>query len=137
MKLQDAIKNFLLQEKRKKRKKKKTGYPYFVGPFYMSYNLGGDFNSDGDGDGDGDGGGDGGGMMEEAVFPEGFDVEQFKELKTFRERLQYCKERLKKLGAGTGRIAYQIDDGTVLKLAKNAKGVAQNDVENDSYIQKT
>jgi hypothetical protein len=134
MKLQDVIKEFLLQEKRKKRKKKKTGYPYFVGPFYMSYNLGGGFEG-GDIGGDSGGGDGGGGMMEEAVFPENFDVEEFKELRSFKDRLQYCNSRLKKLGAGTGRIAYQIDDGTVLKLAKNAKGVAQNEAEDDSYVQ--
>ena len=59
---------------------------------------------------------------------------------TFKNRLQYALERAKKLGAGTSRVAFTIEfEGrpTVLKVAKNRKGVAQNAAElevlDDSY----
>lgn len=59
---------------------------------------------------------------------------------TFKNRLQYALERAKKLGAGSARVAFTIEfEGrpTVLKVAKNNKGIAQNAAElevlNDSY----
>ena len=67
--------------------------------------------------------------LEEAVYPESFDLETFKKIPTFKGRTQYVAERLPKLGAGSSRIVYKIDDGTVLKLAKNQKGLAQNNLE--------
>ncbi len=66
-------------------------------------------------------------LMEE--YPESFNMEEFKILSSFNARKKYCDEHLMKLGAGSGRITYVIDNEKVLKLAKNKKGVAQNDVE--------
>jgi hypothetical protein len=76
--------------------------------------------------------------LEEATYPESFNIEEFKKLTSFKDRIKYVSERLTKLGAGSSRIVYKIDDETVLKLAKNAKGVAQNeneiDYSQDSYL---
>jgi hypothetical protein len=77
-------------------------------------------------------------VMDEANYPTSFNMEEFKTLKSFSARLQYCKEHLQPIASGTGRYVFGIDANTVLKLAKNKKGVAQNEAEydyaNDSYI---
>ncbi|MFW6219468.1 MAG: DUF5661 family protein [bacterium] len=71
-------------------------------------------------------------------YPTNFDMEYFKSLPSFNKRIQYANEKLRKIGTGSGRIVYQIDDDKVLKLAKNKKGIAQNEVEyslgNDYYF---
>jgi predicted nucleotidyltransferase len=67
--------------------------------------------------------------IDEATYPENFDLNKFKKLKSFKERVDYCNSTLTKLGAGSSRIVYLVDDKTVLKLAKNQKGIAQNKVE--------
>lgn len=60
---------------------------------------------------------------------------------TFQSRLAYAKQRAQKVGAGSSRVAFVIDyEGrpTVLKIAKNRKGLAQNVEEatilNDGYF---
>lgn len=68
-------------------------------------------------------------ILDEAEYPSSFDIEEFKNKQTFKDRIKYIEERLTKLGVGSSRIVYQIDQKTVLKLAKNKKGVAQNNVE--------
>ena len=67
--------------------------------------------------------------IDEATYPENFDLNKFKKLKSFKERVDYCNSTLTKLGAGSSRIVYLVDDKTVLKLAKNQKGIGQNEVE--------
>ena len=74
--------------------------------------------------------------MEEANWPQTFDMDHFKALTSFKARMDYCQAHLPRIGGGTGRMVYQIDDQTVIKLAKNAKGVAQNKVEDNDYIQR-
>lgn len=59
-------------------------------------------------------------------FPASFNKEEFYKLRSFAERIRYCSEHLPKIAAGSGRVVFLIDDKTVLKLAKNPKGVAQN-----------
>lgn len=70
-------------------------------------------------------------------YPSHFDMEHFKSLKTFAQRIQYCDANLKRIGGGSSRIVFKIDDQKVLKLAKNKKGIVQNDTEidrgNDTY----
>ena len=75
--------------------------------------------------------------MDEANWPDHFSMDEFKALTSFKARLDYCNSNLTRIGGGSGRMVYQIDDETALKLAKNAKGVAQNKAENDEYIQRT
>lgn len=73
--------------------------------------------------------------MDEATYPESFSMEEFASIRSFKGRVDYCNQRLQKLGSGSARIVYAIDDDTVLKLAKNAKGIAQNQAEaGDWYL---
>ena len=71
--------------------------------------------------------------LDEAPLPPDWDLEQFhKPSTTFKSRLAYALERAKKLGTGSSRVAMTIEyEGrpTVLKVAKNQKGLAQNSVE--------
>lgn len=59
-------------------------------------------------------------------FPPSFDKNVFYGLKSFAQRVKYCTQHLPKIAAGSGRVVFQIDEKTVLKLAKNPKGIAQN-----------
>lgn len=72
-------------------------------------------------------------------YPSSFDIEKFKSLRSFADRIKYCEEHLKRISSGTSRIAYIIDETKVLKLAKNRKGLAQNETEiqwgNDYYFE--
>ena len=75
--------------------------------------------------------------IKEMAYPVSFNMEEFKSIRSFADRVKYCENRLKKLGAGTSRRVYQIDNEKCLKLAKNSKGIAQNIEEinlgNDMY----
>ena len=80
-------------------------------------------------------------FINEAPLPPDWDPSQFQRGTTFKSRLAYALERAKKIGTGSSRVAMLIEyEGrqTVLKVAKNAKGLAQNDIEasllNDGYI---
>ena len=63
-------------------------------------------------------------LMDEE-YPSTFDMEHFKTLSKFAERVRYCDQHLKKISSGSARIVYLVDDTMVLKLAKNQKGLAQ------------
>lgn len=67
--------------------------------------------------------------LDEANYPETFSMEEFKSINSYSGKIRYCSERLRKIASGSGRMVFQIDDNTVLKLAKNKKGVAQNEIE--------
>lgn len=54
-----------------------------------------------------------------------FSIENLKEIKTFKSRLEFCKKYLKQIGAGSSRIVFELPDGSALKLAKNKKGLGQ------------
>ena len=70
-------------------------------------------------------------------YPSTWNLETFKSLKSFKERIKYCNDTLIRLASGSSRIAYKVDDDKVLKLAKNRKGIAQNSVENDRFVQQS
>ncbi len=63
------------------------------------------------------------------TYPAGWDMDEFKKLNSFEKRIKYCNTHLAKLGFGSSRIVYKIDDEKALKLAKNRKGLAQNELE--------
>lgn len=67
-------------------------------------------------------------MMDEA-YPSTWDIETFKSLKSFAQRIKYCEQHLQRISSGSSRIVYKIDDEKVLKLAKNNKGLSQNELE--------
>lgn len=59
-----------------------------------------------------------------------FDTDNFKSIKFFKSRFDYCKQTLgKPIGNGSSRIVWKLNDKLVIKLAKNKKGLAQNQAE--------
>lgn len=70
-------------------------------------------------------------VEEVAQYPEGFDIKTLKTLPSFAEKKRYIMKFLPYMGAGSSRIVFAADNGTVLKLAKNQKGIAQNEAEYD------
>ena len=65
-----------------------------------------------------------------------FSFDTLDKLPSFNKRVQYCKTHMgMPIGSGSSRIVFQIDDEKVLKLAKNEKGIAQNNVEADWVAQ--
>jgi|TARA_R110000824_G_scaffold156963_8_gene330406 hypothetical protein len=62
-------------------------------------------------------------------YPSSFNMEEFKTLTSFNKRIKYCEDNLKRISSGSSRIVYAIDNEKVLKLAKNNKGLQQNEVE--------
>lgn len=63
---------------------------------------------------------------------------EFLNIRSYAGRIKFANQNLDRLGSGTGRIVYNIDGEKVLKLAKNSKGVAQNEAEaNAGYYRDT
>jgi hypothetical protein len=62
-------------------------------------------------------------------YPQSWSIEEFKKLTSFNSRIKYCETHLQRISSGSSRIVYKIDEEKVLKLAKNRKGLAQNEVE--------
>jgi hypothetical protein len=65
----------------------------------------------------------------EEDYPTNFDLAEFSKLNSFNKRIKYCQERLKRISSGSSRIVYMVDDTKVLKIARNQKGLAQNEIE--------
>jgi hypothetical protein len=75
-------------------------------------------------------------LIQEMAYPKTFNMEEFKNIKSFKKRLEYSNTHLpRKLGSGSARTVFQIDDEKVLKLAHNNKGYHQNQIEEDFYLQ--
>ena len=82
-------------------------------------------------------------FINEVPLPADWDPEKLNLRQTFKDRLKYALDRAKRLGGGSSRVAMTIDyEGrpTALKVAKNLKGLAQNEAEidilKDGYISK-
>jgi hypothetical protein len=80
-------------------------------------------------------------LLLEVPLPADWDKAVYKPTVSFKQRVEYAKQRAAKMGAGSSRVAFEIPfEGrpTVLKVAKNAKGMAQNEYEaqmlNDYYV---
>jgi hypothetical protein len=78
--------------------------------------------------------------IDEAPLPPDWDEKQYQPGSSFKSRLAYALDRAKKLGAGSSRVAVTIEyqgRPTVLKIAKNTRGLGQNGAEasilNDGY----
>jgi tRNA nucleotidyltransferase/poly(A) polymerase len=56
-------------------------------------------------------------------------IGEFLKIRSFASKVKYANQYLTRIGSGTGRIVYDIDGQKVLKLAKNPKGIAQNETE--------
>lgn len=71
--------------------------------------------------------------LDEAEYPESFSVDEMKAQPSKAAMIRYLEGHFgKKLGKGSGRIVFPVDKDTVLKVALNEKGVAQNEVEIDA-----
>ena len=80
--------------------------------------------------------------LNEVPLPPDWDKDVYRGKGTFKDRIRYAVERAKKVGTGSSRVAFIIEyEGrpTVLKIAKNNKGLSQNNVEadilDDSYVE--
>ena len=72
--------------------------------------------------------------LAEVPLPPDWDSDTFTPNNSFAKKLRYAQERAAKMGTGSSRVAFNIDyEGreTVLKIAKNKKGLAQNAKEAD------
>lgn len=64
------------------------------------------------------------------AMSEAFSFDTLKRINSFNGRLKYCLDTLGfRVGSGSSRTCFQLDDNRILKLALNAKGIAQNEVE--------
>lgn len=72
-------------------------------------------------------------ILKEAMM-DSFSYEELNSLSSFAKKIAYCKQHLgRHIGNGSSRVVFQIDDEKVLKLAKNKKGLAQNEYEYGHY----
>jgi len=65
----------------------------------------------------------------EAPLPDDWDKEKFSPRTSFRQMVSYAKERASQVGRGSSRVAFEIPyqgRKTVIKVATNNKGIAQN-----------
>lgn len=71
-------------------------------------------------------------QVDEMAYPTNFSFEEYGKITSFAGKLRYAQERLLgKVGAGSGRAVFRVDDEKVMKVAMNSKGVAQNSAESD------
>lgn len=56
-------------------------------------------------------------------------LKNLEELETYTARKKYAEKNLSHLSSGSSRVVYLTPDKTVVKMAKNDKGLAQNKVE--------
>ena len=83
-------------------------------------------------------------LLNETPLPSDWDSSKFNiPSKSFKPIIDYALERATKIGTGSSRIAFEVEyEGrpTILKIARNKKGLAQNEVESkmlsDGYIEK-
>ena len=74
-------------------------------------------------------------FLNESPLPDTWDKDKFKQrpaIKTFRDIIEYASEKADEVGRGSSRVAFKIDyknQDTVLKIAKNEKGLSQNKQE--------
>ena len=70
-------------------------------------------------------------ILNEAAM-DGFSFDYLISLSSFQKRIEYCKQMLgNPIGNGSSRMVFQISDERVLKVAKNKKGIAQNEAEGE------
>lgn len=81
------------------------------------------------------------GIIDEAPLPPDWDKKIYTPQTSYKKRIEYAVARAQKLGKGSSRTAFTVTfEGrpTVLKVAHNAKGMAQNEAEakllSDGYL---
>jgi hypothetical protein len=74
--------------------------------------------------------------MDEMAYPESFNFSEFKNIKSFASKIKYAQQHLlSRVGSGSSRVVFKIDDEKVIKIALNKKGLAQNLEEAEGYKQ--
>ncbi len=69
------------------------------------------------------------GVVENDIQSKPFNVNDLKNIRSYKGRIFYLKNKLQLLGQGSSRMVFNIDGKKVIKVAKNAKGIAQNFLE--------
>jgi len=75
-------------------------------------------------------------ILVEVPLPDDWDKEVYKPNVSFAKQIRYAQERAKKIGTGSSRVAFVVEyqgRPSVLKIAKNRKGLAQNDFEANMF----
>lgn len=68
-------------------------------------------------------------LLNEMPLPVDWDKSKFNARTSFNKLIAYAKEKAQRIGSGSSRVAFEVPyEGrkTVLKVAKNKKGIAQN-----------
>ncbi len=71
-------------------------------------------------------------ILKETPLPASWEKSRYKTNTSFASRIRYASERATQIGSGSARVAFELEyEGrpTVLKIAKNRKGMAQNEFE--------
>lgn len=68
-------------------------------------------------------------LMLESMDGTAFSFDELNKIGSFAGKVRYCENHLQRISQGSSRIVYRFDSNTVLKLAKNPKGLAQNEEE--------
>jgi hypothetical protein len=71
----------------------------------------------------------------EMAYPVSFSFEEFDTIPSYGGKIKYATQHLQRMASGSSRVIFKIDDEKVLKVAKNIKGLAQNNTEQDYTIQ--
>lgn len=69
------------------------------------------------------------------AYPTAFSLSGFEKIRSFAGKYRYAAQYLQKIASGSGRTVFKVDEEKVLKIAKNKKGLAQNSVECEKYLQ--
>lgn len=72
---------------------------------------------------------------EEEDYPSAFSFSEFNNIPSYAGKLKYAASHLTRLGSGSARTVFQVDDAKVIKIAKNVKGLGQNNTEADWSLQ--
>ena len=79
-------------------------------------------------------------ILNEVPLPQDWDKDVYSAGSSFKKQIDYAMKKAERLGQGSSRVAFEIPykgRPTVLKIAKNKKGLAQNEVESmllEDYI---
>jgi len=74
-------------------------------------------------------------QLYEMAYPASFSFDEFDKIQNYSQKIKYATDHLVRMGSGSSRVIFKIDEEKVLKVAKNVKGLAQNSTEQDYSIQ--
>lgn len=58
-------------------------------------------------------------------------LKEIEKADTYKEKIKLAEKNFKHVSSGSSRIVYKTKDNTIIKLAKNDKGIAQNKAESN------